>query len=149
MLVVELMGAFVAKLTGNTVLNIPNELYSFIGFFIAIALVNPVAEEVFFRLLINTIALSIFENIFENKRILFFVSLFTTTIIFAFMHIEINFIPFEIKHINFLQLISVAFQGAFYYWLYIKTKSIYTSILAHCIANSMYCFAYLCMELIL
>ena len=140
MLTIEITGVVIVKLTGNAALNIPNEPYSFIGFFLAIVIINPIAEEIFFRKLMTSIVIRLFKKIFHNDRTLFIISLLITTIIFTLIHIGIQFLPFEINHLNYPQLVSVALQGGFYYWLYVKSKSIIFPILAHSIANALHCF---------
>jgi membrane protease YdiL (CAAX protease family) len=58
------------------------------------------------------------------------------TIIFMLAHINIAFYPLRVTHFNILQQITVLIFGAFYAFLFIRTKSLLGSILAHNLLNA-------------
>jgi membrane protease YdiL (CAAX protease family) len=58
------------------------------------------------------------------------------TLIFMLAHINIAFAPLRVTHFNLLQQLTVLVFGAFYAFLFIKTRSLLGSILAHNLLNA-------------
>lgn len=140
MLMIEIAGAYIARGNGAAIA-VPKEAGSFLGFLIAVAGVNPIAEELFFRVLMTVWIVRLLKMFFPNRRQLFILTWMATTLIFVSAHITISVAPLAVTHFNVPQLLSVALQGSVYYWLYIKYKSIIPAIVAHSIADALYCFA--------
>lgn len=142
MVAVEVCGALLAHKNGEAIA-VPRQPGWFAGFLLTISVVNPIAEEWFFRAVVTTVVILILKRYFDHKRVLFIAAWMVTTIIFTLAHIEWTFIPFQVTHFNLPQLLSVFMQGSVYYWLYVRYRSVWIPILAHGVADAIYCFAVL------
>ena len=113
----------------------PLNIKNYLGYFLFEILLSGTSEEIMFRALIVTLMLYLWRDIFKSTRLLNSLAVLFSTLIFMFDHINFSFSPFRITYFNTLQQITVLIFGIFYGFLFVKTKSVFGSILAHNLLN--------------
>ena len=93
-------------------------------------------EEILFRgLIINLLSVLVFTEFRQNKASKFGIIVLSSTY-FAIAHIYFTLIPFQITHIDYLQIVMALGCGAFYAVFYLKTESLLAPFLAHNFSNT-------------
>jgi membrane protease YdiL (CAAX protease family) len=93
-------------------------------------------EEILFRgLIINLLSARIFPNFRQNKASKFGIIVLSSAY-FAIAHIYFTLAPFQITHIDYLQLVTAVGCGAFYAIAYLQTESLLAPFLAHNFSNT-------------
>lgn len=98
-------------------------------------ILTGLSEEILFRGFMHTFLSKYIQGIWSWGRFEMPVAGFITAIIFTIAHIGFSITPFEIWHLNPLQLIQAFVLGVFYSWAYHRTGSLLAPILAHNISN--------------
>jgi len=93
-------------------------------------------EEILFRgLIINLLATQVFTT-FQHNKVSKFGIIALSSIYFAIAHIYFTLMPFQITHIDYLQIVTAVGCGAFYAVFYLKTESLLAPFLAHNFSNT-------------
>jgi membrane protease YdiL (CAAX protease family) len=93
-------------------------------------------EEILFRgLIINLLAAWVFTSFRDNRASKFGI-VFLSAAYFAIAHIYFSLDPFQLTHIDYLQIVTALGCGSFYAIFYLKTKSLLAPFLAHNFANT-------------
>jgi membrane protease YdiL (CAAX protease family) len=93
-------------------------------------------EEILFRgLIINVLSAWVFTNFRENAASKFGI-IVLSSVYFAIAHIYFSLNPFQVTHIDYLQIVTALGCGSFYAIFYLKTRSLLAPFLAHNFANT-------------
>jgi hypothetical protein len=93
-------------------------------------------EEILFRgFIINLLSSLVFPKFRQNKASKFGIIILSSTY-FAIAHIYFTLAPFQITHIDYLQIVTALGCGAFYAVVYLKTESLLAPFLAHNFSNT-------------
>ncbi len=114
---------------------LPSKEYilAYLGF---AAIFPGIGEETLFRgLLIFIFLRAGFKGSIKIKKINISYVAILTAIIFTFAHVYYKIYPFEILHINYIQLLMAFSCGIYYAVVYEKTESLLCTILSHNYAN--------------
>lgn len=109
---------------------------NFGGYFAFQILLSGTSEELLFRALVMTPLLMVGKKggLTEKSNTLLAGGI--ATLIFMLAHINIAFNPLRVTHFNVLQQLTVLTFGAFYAFLFIKTRSLLGPLLAHNLLNA-------------
>jgi membrane protease YdiL (CAAX protease family) len=86
-------------------------------------------------LIINVLAAWVFTNFRENAASKFGI-IVLSSVYFAIAHIYFSLNPFQVTHIDYLQIVTALGCGSFYAIFYLKTRSLLAPFLAHNFANT-------------
>jgi membrane protease YdiL (CAAX protease family) len=93
-------------------------------------------EEILFRgLIISLLSSRVFTGFRQNKASKFGIIALSSAY-FAIAHIYFTLTPFQITHIDYLQLVTAVGCGAYYAVFYLKTESLLAPFLAHNFSNT-------------
>lgn len=114
----------------------PLTVWNFGGYFAFQILLSGTSEEILFRALVMTPLLTYGKNsgLAEKPNALLAGGI--ATLIFMLAHINIALDPLRVTHFSILQQLTVLTFGAFYTFLFVKTRSILGPILAHNLLNA-------------
>jgi len=109
---------------------------NFGGYFAFQIMLSGTSEEILFRALVMTPLLAYGKNsgLAEKPNALLAGGI--STLIFMLAHINIALDPLRVTHFSILQQLTVLTFGAFYAFLFVKTRSILGPILAHNLLNA-------------
>jgi membrane protease YdiL (CAAX protease family) len=125
-------------------LNVKN----YVGYFLFQILLSGTSEELLYRsLLIGGLLLLGRQLGFSDKKNIAWAAV-TSMIAFIIGHVVYTLSPFQIIYYNVLQLLTVVIFGTFYTYLFIKTKSVFGSMLAHNVLNGVIVFSTLLLAII-
>jgi len=122
--------------TASAAFHFPLTVKNFIGYFAFQILLSGTSEEILFRALVMTPLILYGKHTGMTEKTIAWIAGSIATIIFMLAHINIAFYPLRVTHFNILQQITVLIFGAFYAFLFIRTKSLLGSILAHNLLNA-------------
>uniref|UniRef100_A0A7C3E5H1 CPBP family intramembrane metalloprotease n=1 Tax=Gracilinema caldarium TaxID=215591 RepID=A0A7C3E5H1_9SPIR len=94
------------------------------------------SEELLFRAMVMTPIIIYGKRRGFSERTSGLLAAGIATIIFMLAHINFTWNPFRITYFNFLQQLTCLIFGLFYSYLFIKTRSVIGSILAHNLLNT-------------
>lgn len=93
-------------------------------------------EEILFRgLIINVLGSWVFTHFRDSKASKFGLVVLSSAY-FAIAHIYFSLDPFQLTHIDYLQIVTALGCGSFYAIFYLKTKSLLAPFLAHNFSNT-------------
>lgn len=98
-------------------------------------LLTGLSEEILFRGFIHTVLYRATKKTWTIYKIKYPVAGLIASLIFCLAHVGISFFPFEIYHLNPLQLLQAFVLGLFYSYAYYRTGSLLAPILAHNLSN--------------
>ncbi len=114
----------------------PMTAWNFGGYFTFQILISGTSEEVLFRALVMPPLLIYGKRARLPEKPSALLAGGIATLIFMLAHINITFDPLRVTDFNMLQQLTVFTFGAFYAFLFIKTRSLLGSILAHNLLNA-------------
>lgn len=109
---------------------------NFGGYFAFQILLSGTSEEVLFRALVMSPIFIIGKRAGLPEKSSALLAGGIATLIFMLAHINITFAPFRVTDFNLLQQLTVFTFGAFYAFLFTKTRSLLGPILAHNLLNA-------------
>ncbi len=125
-------------LFGNTsaAFHFPLTAWNFGGYFAFQIMLSGTSEEILFRALVMTplLVYGARAGLAEKPNALLASGI--ATLIFMLAHINITFNPLRVTHFNLLQQLTVFTFGAFYAFLFVRTRSLLGPILAHNLLNA-------------
>jgi membrane protease YdiL (CAAX protease family) len=123
---------------GNTpaTFQFPMTAWNFGGYFAFQILLSGTSEEVLFRALVMAPLLIYGKRAGLPEKPSTLLAGGIATLIFMLAHINITFDPFRVTNFNLLQQFTVFTFGAFYAFLFIKTRSLLGPVLAHNLLNA-------------
>lgn len=110
--------------------------WNFGGYFAFQILLSGTSEEILFRALVMTPLLLYGKRAGLADKPNALLEGAIATLIFMLAHINIAFNPLRVTHFNLLQQLTVLTFGAFYAYLFVKTRSLSGPILAHNLLNA-------------
>jgi len=114
----------------------PMTAWNFGGYFAFQILLSGTSEEVLFRALVMAPLLIYGRQSGLPEKPSALLAGGIATLIFMLAHINITFDPFRVTNFNLLQQFTVFTFGAFYAFLFIKTRSLLGPIFAHNLLNA-------------
>lgn len=114
----------------------PLTVWNFGGYFAFQILLSGTSEEILFRALVMTPLLLYGKRAGLTDKNNALLAGGIATLIFMLAHINFAFNPLRVTHFNLLQQLTVFTFGAFYAFLFIKTRSLLGPILAHNLLNA-------------
>lgn len=114
----------------------PLTIKNFLLYFAFQILLSGTSEELLFRALVITplIVFGTRHGISERKSKI--ISGLIATVIFMLAHINFTLVPFRVTYFNLLQQLTCLVFGIFYAFLFLKTRSVIGSMLAHNLLNA-------------
>ncbi|WP_304225734.1 CPBP family intramembrane glutamic endopeptidase [Gracilinema caldarium] len=114
----------------------PLTIKNFITYFAFQILLSGTSEELLFRSLVITplLVFSTRRGISERKSKI--IAGLIATVIFMLAHINFTLVPFRVTYFNLLQQLTCLVFGIFYTFLFLRTRSIIGSMLAHNLLNA-------------
>lgn len=132
-----------------------NNLFSFeltiknyVGYLLFQILLSGTSEELLYRAFLMGGLLLLGKQLGFSDKVNITYSALTSMIAFIIGHIVFTLSPFQIISYNVLQLLTVMIFGAFYTYLFIKTKSAFGAMLAHNVLNGVIVFTTLLLAII-
>ena len=125
-------------------LNVKN----YVGYFLFQILLSGTSEELLYRALLIGLLIYIGKQVGFSKKTSITLAIIISLAAFIIGHISYTLFPFAILSYNVLQLLTVVIFGSFYTFLFIKTKSIFGSMLAHNVLNGVIVLSSLILYLI-
>ncbi|MCX7776138.1 MAG: CPBP family glutamic-type intramembrane protease [Rectinemataceae bacterium] len=113
----------------------PLTIGNFAGYLAFQVLLSGTSEEILFRALVMTPLIWYGVRAGLSEKTAAWLAAGIATVIFMLAHINIAFSPLRITHLNMLQQLTVLIFGAFYAYLFIRTRSLAWPILAHNLLN--------------
>lgn len=93
-------------------------------------------EEILFRgFIVSVLSTQVFTSFKQNKASKLGIIVLSSAY-FAIAHIYFTLAPFQITHIDYLQIVTAVACGAFYAVVYLKTESLLAPFLAHNFSNT-------------
>ncbi len=125
--------AVIMMLTGSSPapFHFPLTAGNFTGYFLFQVLLSGTSEEILFRALVIITMLSVGKHARYSDRANTIIAVVVSILIFMLGHVNIRFHPFRVDNFNLLQQVTVITFGAFYAYLFLKTKSLIGPMLAH------------------
>lgn len=126
---------FITVYDVSTDFSFPLNIYNFTGYYLFEILLSGTSEEIMFRSLVITVMAYVLRKKFDSDKHLFTVVIVASTVVFMIGHVNFTLSPFRITYFNILQQLTCLVAGLFYGFLFVKTKSIVGSMLAHNFLN--------------
>ncbi len=116
-------------------MNFPLNSRNFTGYFLFELLLSGTSEELFFRVFIITVIISLMKNSLKHQKNIEMIAIIISTVLFMAGHIGYDLFPFRITYINGLQQLTVVIFSFAYGIVFLKTRSILGPMLMHNLLN--------------